>query len=406
MRLWIVNHYADPPDGLATRSFDIARRLVEKGNPTTIFVSNFSHYHFKPMRQIRGARLWRVEGIEGVTFVWLRTTPYRTNDWRRVLNMISFAILALVAGALRRESPDLVIGVSVHPLAALAAFCLARIKRARFFFEETDLWPETLIEFGRLAPDSLAARGMRTLERFLYRRAERIIMLWRHTGEYVESLGGSRERILWIPHGVELDRYAALETYVGAPRRPFRLMFLGSFVAGNAVEPILDAAKVLKDRGRRDIRIVLVGAGTNRETVMRRAREFQLEDVEFPAPVAKKQIAQMMNQADAFIYGLQDLPLYRFGISMNKVTDYLAAGRPIVFFGNSSYSPVAEARAGVTVPPGDAQIVADAIERLVALTPEERVQMGRNGREYVMEYHNIPKLADRLLEAMQPAIRQ
>ena len=38
MRIWVVNHYADPPDGLATRSYDLARRWVEKGNPTTIFV--------------------------------------------------------------------------------------------------------------------------------------------------------------------------------------------------------------------------------------------------------------------------------------------------------------------------------------------------------------------------------
>ncbi len=400
MKIWVVNHYADPPDGHATRSFDIARRMVERGHPTTIFVSNFSHYRHAPMRRLGRARLWREEDIEGVGFVWLRTVPYRSNNWGRVVNMISFSVLALLAGGLRRERPQVVIGVSVHPLAALAGYVLARLKRARFFFEVTDLWPQTLIEFGRLAPNSLAARGMRVLERFLFRRAERIVMLWRHAGDYVESLGAARERILWVPHGVELGRYQALEPYSGASARPFRVMFLGGFVAANAVDTILDAARVLKARGRTDIRFVLVGSGTDREVLMHRAQDLGLDNVAFLPPVPKREIASAMNGADAFIYGLQDLPLYRFGISLNKLTDYLAAGRPIIFFGNSTYDPVREARAGYSVPPGDPNLVADAVERLVSLTPEERMEMGQRGRAYLVEYHHIPKLAARLLQAI------
>jgi len=85
MRIWIVNHYADPPDGLATRSFDIAKRLVEKGHPTTIFVCAFSHYHLRPARRL-GWRLWRNEDVDGVMFVWSEANYYLGNDWRRVLS--------------------------------------------------------------------------------------------------------------------------------------------------------------------------------------------------------------------------------------------------------------------------------------------------------------------------------
>src|SRR4029077_7924482 len=248
MRIWIVNHYADPPDGLATRSFDIAKRLVEKGNPTTIFVSAFSHYHLRPLRKL-GFRLWRKEDIEGVLFIWIAGNSYGGNDWRRVLNMLVFSGLAFLAGVLRREKPDVVIGVSVHPLAALVGYYLSRIKGARFLFEVTDLWPQTLIDFGRLSPDGRTARAMRRLERFLFRHAERIIMLWRHTDEYVASQGVSPSKIVWIPHGVELTRYEHLTPYLGAPARPFRVMFLGGFVASNSVDSILDAAEVLAGRG-------------------------------------------------------------------------------------------------------------------------------------------------------------
>jgi len=405
MRIWIVNHYADPPDGLATRSYDIARRLVQSGHPTTIFVSNFSHYRFAPMRKGPPGRLWWAEDIEGVRLLWLRTTPYRRNNWRRVMNMASFSVLALVAGLTERPRPDVVIGVSVHPMAAIVAYYVARLRRARFFFEETDLWPQTLIDMGRLRPDSLSARLMRGIERFLYRRAERIIEFMPFTGEYVESLGVSRDKVLWIPHGVELERYKELTPYTGAVNGTFRVMFLGGFVASNSVDTMLDAAAVLKDRGRMDIRFLLVGSGTERESLIREAKTRGLTNVEFPPPVPKREIARMMNQADAFIYGLKDLPLYRFGVVLNKLTDYLAAGRPIIFFGKSPYDPVRDVGAGYSVPPGKPEAIADAVERLTALPPEARLEMGRNGRRYLEEHHNIPGLAQRLLAAIerQPA---
>jgi glycosyltransferase involved in cell wall biosynthesis len=402
MRIWIVNHYADPPDGLATRSFDIARRMVEKGHPTTIFVCAFSHYHLRPARHL-GWRLWRKEYIDGVMFIWIAAPSYRGNDWRRVLNMVTFSGLALIAGLVQRERPDVVIGVSVHPLAALTGYFLARVKRARFFFEVTDLWPQTLIDFGLLHPEGRVARAMRSLERYLFRHAERIVMLWRHTDEYVASQGVSPSKILWIPHGVELERYEELEPYHGAPERPFRIMFLGGFVAANSIESILDAAAVLQKRGRKEIQFLMVGAGQDRDALIERARSMNLSNMEFRRPVPKREVGRTMGEADAFIYGLRDLPLYRFGISLNKLTDYLAAGRPIIFFGRSTYDPVRDAQAGFSVPPGNPDVLADAIERLVALTPVERMEMGERGRRYLLEHHNIPALAARLLDVFETA---
>jgi glycosyltransferase involved in cell wall biosynthesis len=400
VRIWIVNHYADPPDGLATRSFDIAKRLVEKGNPTTIFVCAFSHYHLRPARRL-GWRLWRNEDIDGVTFVWIAANSYRGNDWRRMLNMLGFSLVAFIAGLVRRERPEVVVGVSVHPLAALTGYLLARLKGARFFFEVTDLWPQTLIDFGRLRPDGLTAGAMRALERYLFRRAERIVMLWRHTDAYVASQGVSPSKIVWIPHGVELERYVQLEPYEGAPHRPFRIMFLGGFVASNSIENILDAAAVLARKGRDDIEFLLVGSGPERESLIERAHSMMLTNVHFPPAVPKREVGRAMGQADAFIYGLRDLPLYRFGISLNKLTDYLAAGRPIIFFGKSTYDPVQDAGAGFSVPPGDPEVLAEAIERLVALAPQERIEMGQRGRRYLLEHHNIPGLANRLLEVFE-----
>jgi glycosyltransferase involved in cell wall biosynthesis len=275
---------------------------------------------------------------------------------------------------------------------------LAYLRGARFFFEVTDLWPQTLVEFGVLRPRSPATRALRSLERFLYRRAERIIMLWRDTGDYVESLGVSRDKIVWAPHGVELERYEGLSEYDGAPGRPFRVVYLGGFVESMALDVLLEAAALLQRRGRDDIAFLLFGAGTHKQEYVDLAAKLELRNVSFPHPVPKKHIAQAMNQADAFVWGVRDLPLYRYGMSLNKLGDYLAGGRPIVYYGRSSYDPVAAAGLGFSVPPGDPAALAGALQELVALSTEERQEMGRRGREYLLEHHHIPGLAGRLLQ--------
>jgi glycosyltransferase involved in cell wall biosynthesis len=178
-------------------------------------------------------------------------------------------------------------------------------------------------------------------------------------------------------------------------------MFLGGFVASNSLDSILDAAAVLEKRGRDDVEFLLIGSGQERDGLVKRAKAMNLRNVDFRPAVPKRDVGKVMGEADAFIYGLRDLPLYRFGISLNKLTDYLAAGRPIVFFGRSSYDPVRDAEAGFSVPPGDPQGLADAIEQLVALTPEARMDMGERGRRYLLEHHNIPLLADRMLEVFE-----
>ena len=401
MRIWIVNHYADPPDGMATRSIDLARRFVEQGHPTTIFASNFNHYRFAPVERMGLFQFRQAVDVDGVRIVWIKTSPYRFNDWLRVINMISFAVLVTIAGLVERPRPDAIIGVSVHPLAALAAYYLARFKRARFFFEVTDLWPQTLVDLGRLKRNSLSARLLRRLERFLCRKAERIVMLLPHTDSYMKSIGIPLDRIVWIPNGVELSRYGDLLPYDGAALPPYRVVFMGGFVESNAIDNLLQAARVLKERGRKDIEFLLVGRGTDRKLVMSKAQELGLDNVRFPDPVPKADIGKIMGEADAFIYALHDLPLYRYGVSLNKLTDYLAGGRPIIFSGRSTYDPVAAIGAGYSVPPDDPVAIADAIEKLFALRPSERIEMGRKGREYVTEHHNIPRLAVRLLAALE-----
>ena len=158
MDIWWVSQYASTPDQQFTTQHDLARRLVEKGHRVTFFAAGFSHYKFKEIR-LREGESWRAEEYDGVRFIWIKTPPYQKNDWKRALNMCIFAWRAYWTARKLRESPDVIIGTTFQPLASLSAYAVSVSKQRPFVFEVKDLWPLTMIEFGRLSPKSPVAGG-------------------------------------------------------------------------------------------------------------------------------------------------------------------------------------------------------------------------------------------------------
>ena len=395
MNIWVFNHYADTPDRQATRTFDLCREMVRRGHDATVFASSFNHYLHREER-LPGRSPWQAEDVDGVRFIWVKTPPYRRNDWRRIMNMVVFAVRAFATAARLAERPDVIIGVTVHPLTPLAAYAVARVKRSRFVCEVTDLWPETLIQFGELSRRSPLAWGMRILERLIFLRAARIITLWPRADRYLAQLGISGAKVVWLPHGVPLSRYAQLPRYDGRANSHFTVMYAGGLVRANALDVIVDAARILQEQGADSIRFVFVGDGEDRARLERKAASFDLRNADFRGAVPKQDLWQSMAEADAFVLSLNDLPLYQYGISLNKLCDYMVAGRPVVFAGRPSYNPVEEAKAGLTVAPDDASALAQAVIQLVSMPDHVRREMGRNAMEYVRLHHDIRVLADKM----------
>ena len=163
---------------------------------------------------------------------------------------------------------------------------------------------------------------------------------------------------------------------------------------------LLHAAKWLQDRGRSEIRFLLVGGGSEEGALRKLSAQLGLRHVEFRGLVPKKDICDVMAEADGFVATLKDVPLLKYGISLNKICDYLASGRPSILSGQPGYDPIFEARAGISVAAEDPEALGAAVEALLALQSAERLQMGKNGLEYLERVHGVNVLADRLENAL------
>ncbi len=396
MNLWILNHYAISPDmSGGTRHFDLARELVKKGHEVTIFASGFDH-STRQYLKIKPGEKMRVEEYDGVRFVWVNTLPYTKNDWRRVLNMLSYGwrVLRCSRGL---PKPDVVIGSSMHPFAALAGWWLARRYKAKFIFEVRDLWPQVLIDMGEMSEHNPIIKVLRRLELFLYRKSERIIILGSQMREYIIAHGINQEKIVWIPNGVDLSRFDSV-TPERENKSDFRVMYLGAHSKTNALHILLEGAKTVQDRGYTSIRFSLIGDGPEKQNLIQLANKMQLENIEFCQPVPKDDVPNVLKRADVLVL-TKDSTFAVYSGSILKMFDYMASCKPVIFSGEVSYNPIAESQCGFTVPPGDATALADAIIALYHMPQEERVAMGRRGREFVEKYHDTRLLA-KLLESV------
>ncbi len=403
--VWMLNHYAVEPGGAGgTRHFSLARHLPRYGWSATVVAASTDHATGR--QRLAPAEDFRLETYDGVPFLWLRTPDYSGNGGDRIRNMVAYT-----RAALKRENlaglgaPDAIIGSSVHPLAAWAGRRLAKRHGVPFIFEVRDLWPQTLIDMGRISHRHPAAVALRWLERSLYRDAARIVVLLPKAHEYIETLGIKREKIVWISNGTDLENFTVKPAQ---PSDTFTLMYFGAHGTANGLDNLLAAMqRVESNPAGRNIVLRLIGDGPLKSSLVGMAAERRLKNVRFENAVPKADISALASQADAFALCVRNFPgLYRFGISMNKIFDYMAASRPIVMSVDAANNPIADAGAGLVVPPDNPEALAAAILDLAALPAARRAEMGAAGRRHLEENYDMRRLAGRLAATLDDSLEK
>ncbi len=402
MNIWIFNHYALPPvyPG-GTRHFDFSKELVKRGHNVKIFASSFLYSRLQEVKQYGEGKVYQKEMFDGVEFVWIKTVPYSQNDYKRFYNMLSYCKNVKKAVEDLNEKPDIIIGSSVHLFAVNTAYKLSRKLGVPFVMEVRDLWPQTLIDLGvsKLHPFVLL---LGYLEKKLYSKALKIITLLPKSAEFIASKGVPGSKIEWVPNGISLARYEKLVDDFPNNER-FTLSYTGAIGKANSLQTVLEAAKLLKDE---KVLFRIVGEGPEKENLLKFKEENNLYNVEILPPVPKSEVVGILKSSDALIFNLEESPVFKYGISSNKLFDYLAAARPIVFSAKASNNPVDESGAGITVPPNSPEEFAKAVLKLKNMNKEELREMGKRGFEYVKQNHSIENLAVKLENILRNTIEQ
>jgi glycosyltransferase involved in cell wall biosynthesis len=324
----------------------------------------------------------------------LPTIPYRGNGIDRIANWATYASSAVFRLSTGKK-PDVIYASSPHLLAGLAGYFLAKRWRVPWVLEVRDLWPQVLVDMGQMSTKSPIYRVLESLEAFLYAGADRIVVLANGTRDYLVERDVPKDKILYIPNAADPQDFVVQESRADLRARygfiRFTCVYTGAHGPANGLKLLLAAAQELKNE---DLDIVLVGDGPSKVELQAATREANLTNVRFLDPIPKSEIPSILAAADVGLHVLADVKLFQYGVSPNKVFDYLAAGLPMVTNVPGEIGElVRTSGGGLAVKVND---LAPAIRELAHADTQRLSEMSDLGRRYVLQQHSRTQMVIRL----------
>ena len=403
MNILLINHYAGSIyHGMEYRPYYLAREWQRLGHSVTIVASSYSHVRNK---NIPLSQKTLTEYIDGICYIWFKTPKYNGNGISRVINIFSF-VINLYANLDKNlsSSPDLIIASSTYPLDTIPARKLASKYRARLIYEVHDLWPLSLIELGGMSKSHPFIRLIQWSENFAYKKSDIVVSLLPEAKTHMIEHGMSPEKFRYIPNGIDITEWeidnktidSEIDQLLNNLKQQgyFLVVYAGSHGIANSLDSFIDAGKLLVGK---PVRLLLVGQGPEKDCLIKRAAELNLDNVIFLPSINKKAIPYLLSLSDAAFISLKSQPLFRFGVSPNKLMDYMMAAKPIIYAIDAGNDPVSECNCGISVPPDNPLEIANAITNLMSITEMERNNMGKRGRDYVTTNHVYQKLASKFI---------
>lgn len=342
--------------------------------------------------------------IDGLTYHWLRTAGYERRGVAQVRNQLEFvARCYLSSGRLAGRAPDLVIASSPHPFVSFPAQYIARKAGARFVFEVRDLWPEVLLELGNFARWHPYVLALGVAERFGVKYAERVISVKPGDGDYFNrKYGLPKSGFSYVPNGFLPDEAVMSplpEVKQLRDRYKFIIGYVGALSIYYGLDHLLELACCYRDQ--KDVGFVVVGKGDLSEKLKSKALKLGLDNFHLLGSISRTSVPSTLAQFDACYVGLQDVGVHRFGISCNKIYEYMQARKPIIGSYRAGYDPVVAANCGFVAPPGDYSALTKGIDLLIN-QPELAIELGERGQSYFHSHHDFRVVAKTLKNALFP----
>jgi colanic acid biosynthesis glycosyl transferase WcaI len=385
MRVLVLSNYYSPETiGAGIWVNQLARDLKERGHEVTI-VTSFPSY---PRGEIFGGyrnRLFHRETIQGIDII--RTLTYATSSqsfWARLAGFGTFCLSA-APGYLRwRRRVDIVYAILPPLPLGVAAWAIAKVSGARLVINVQDIYPDIAVALNYLT-NPLAVALFRGMERWIYRRADRIVVI---SEGFRRNLLGKRvpaSKIHVVPNWADPGQIVpgpadnAFRRETGA-NGELLVMYSGGLSHNSDLGPVLDAAAQLRGL---PVRFAIVGEGVQKQVLVDRAASAGLDNVKFYPFQPIERYGEVLAAADVTLVALNSAAT--FASVPSKIYKQMAAARPIVAItnpGNELSRLILDAQCGVTVPPGDSERLADVLRYALAQR-DAFVEMGRRGRAYL-----------------------
>ncbi|MGC2446456.1 MAG: glycosyltransferase family 4 protein [Candidatus Sulfotelmatobacter sp.] len=413
MKILYVSQYFPPEMGApSARASELAYHWSRAGHQVSILTGFPNHPTgvVPPEWRTRLRHLTAHEKIGKVDVfrTWLWPLPNRKSH-ERIRNYTSFCVSAALRG-LTVPRPDVIIATSPQLLVGLSGWWLGFARQIPFVFEVRDLWPESLAAVGIGTEDSLLHHSLSGIARFLYERADRIVVVSpAFKNRLLEHWRVPEEKIAVVENGVETDMFSPSAVVDKNFRQQLGLegKFVASYIGtmGNAhgLETLLDAASQLQQQSP-NVMFLLIGEGAEKERLKVAAQSRALSNVRFLDQQPRKNIPAFILASDACLVLLKRNDVFKTVIP-TKMLEFMSCARPVILgVEGQARQIVEEAGAGLVIEPENHVALAHAINFLQQ-NPEQAQVIGQQGREYILEKISRARTAEKYIDVLRPLIK-
>jgi glycosyltransferase involved in cell wall biosynthesis len=392
--LYIHQYFKTPREPGVTRSYWLARKLVEAGHEVRMLTSRNEQNIWIERQQ-----------VDGIEVIYIRNRySNQMGLFRRAVSFFMFMLLSSFI-AIQEKHVDLVFATSTPLTVGLPALLLRWIKKIPFIFEVRDLWPEAPIQLGGLNNKWLQKLAF-GLERTIYQQAVHVIALSPGMQERICQQGVSPQKVSLIPNLAKKEEFYPREVNPELAKafhidlNRFNVIYFGALGFANGLHYILEAAKLLKKNGEQDIEFLFLGEGKMEEELKAVCEEFQLHNVRFLGAHPMKLVSEIVNMADCSVVSFKNVEVLNTS-SPNKLFESLSAALPVIVNSDGWTKQLVELKdCGLYADPEKPQELVNAIEYL-RLHEAERKQMGQNARKLAQDVYDKSVLGKKFVEVIE-----
>lgn len=398
--LYLHQHFTTPNGSTGTRSYEFARALIQRGHTVTIICG--SHNLAKTGLSGEYQKNIRRGYVDGIEIIEIHQ-PYSNHDglFKRSFKFLKFSLRSIKL--VLTEKYDLIYATTTPLTIGIPAMAAKIFRNKNYIFEVRDLWPELPKAMG-VIKNPLILKSMSILEFGSYRLAKHCVGLSPGIVEGIIKRGVKRHNVSLIPNGCDerfLEKNKKNSRPAGFSEQDFIAVFTGAHGEANGLDILIDVAQELKNLDQKNIKILLIGDGKEKNKLIQKAEAENLNNLIFWDPIPKLELENILQQVDLGLMILKNIPAFYYGTSPNKFFDYIASGLPVlVNYPGWLADLINQNKSGLAVSPEDPKEFARGLIEL-AKDKNKLKQMGEAGRELALREFSREKLAKEWIQCIE-----
>jgi glycosyltransferase involved in cell wall biosynthesis len=344
--------------------------------------------------------------IDGIDYCWIKALTYRKRGIMQVFNQLDFVKNCFLnSKKIVRKPPDAVIASSPHPFVSYFGKHLANKYGAKFVYEIRDLWPLAIKEMGGFSDFHPYILALKSVEKFSVKNADLVVSVKQGDFEYLnDEYNLDKNKFAYIPNGLDVASWTFSEIpdriLSQVPTEKFIIGYVGALSAAYDIGALISAAEKLSKIDSA-IHFVIAGSGQELEKYKLICREKSLKNLSFLGYIETKYVPNLLRYFNLCYIGLKKVRVYEYGISANKIFEYMIAGKPILASYSTKYDPVVSAKCGISVSPENVDEIVAGVISMKKKSRAELDKLGQNGRKYFFKEHDFRILGKRYLELLR-----